>query len=116
MNCKICKNPISVDDRGYYIEEKNKMHGICNACWERMQEEEVYNVNEMSESSKTIFIKIINAVQLISCLIMTIISWNEEETLQGFIYFGVGLVLFAFIKGFTDIIDLLNNINKKINK
>lgn len=115
MNCKICKNPMSSDEKGYYIEEKNKRHGICNACWERIEKEEIDYSNEGTEFTKTMFIKIINAIQLIGCLILAIIAWNEEESLQGFTYLGIGLVLFAFIKGFTDIIDLLDSINNKLD-
>lgn len=110
MNCKICGNPISVDEKGYYVEKNNKRHCICDACWKRDKEE----IIESEESTKTTFIKIINILQLIGFIIIAIINWSNEETLQGFIYIGIGLVMFAFIKGFSDIIDLLSEINSKI--
>lgn len=110
MNCKICGNPISVDEKGYYAEKNNKRHGICDACWKREEEE----IIESEESTKTTFIKIVNILQLIGFIVIAIIDWSNEETLQGFIYIGIGLVIFAFIKGFIDIINLLDNINNKI--
>lgn len=68
------------------------------------------------EFTKTAFIKVINILQIIGFIIMAIIAWNNEETLQGFIYLVIGLVIFAFIKGFSDIIDLLDSINDKLGK
>lgn len=116
MNCKICKNPLLKDDKGLYINKSNKRYGICNACWERMQEdsEEIKETESTIYTTKTTFLKGINAIQLIGFIIMAIVAWNAEEILQGFIYIVIGLVIFAFIKGFTDIIDLLDNINDKI--
>lgn len=111
MNCKICGNPLSVDDKGYYIEQKNKRHGTCDECWKRVKKEEI---EDETSFTKTAFIKVINILQIIGFIIMAIIDWNNEEVLQGFIYVVIGLVIFAFIKGFADIIDLLDNINDKI--
>jgi hypothetical protein len=45
---------------------------------------------------------------------MAIINWSKEDILQGFIFIAVGIVIHAFIKGFINIIDLLDSINKKI--
>lgn len=71
---------------------------------------------ENIEFTKTAFIKVINILQIIGFIIMAIIAWNNEEVLQGFIYVVIGLVIFAFIKGFSDIIDLLDSINDKLDK
>lgn len=119
MNCKVCKNPLSKDDKGLYINKSNKRYGICNACWEKTQEKnekETVETETTINITKTTFIKGINILQLIGFMIMAIVSWNAEETLQGFIYLMIGLVVFAFIKGFADIIDLLDSINDKIDQ
>ena len=118
MNCKVCKNPLLKDDKGLYINKSNKRYGICNACWERMQTENVQKAIETEtpiDITKTTLLKTINFLQLIGFIIMAIISWNAEETLQGFIYLMIGFVTFAFIKGFADIIDLLDSINDKLD-
>ena len=119
MNCKVCKNPLLKDDKGLYINKSNKRYSICNACWERMQDEEDNEESTEIESTiyttKTTFLKGINVLQLIGFIIMAIVAWNAEETLQGFIYLVIGFVIFAFIKGFADIIDLLDSINDKLD-
>lgn len=63
---------------------------------------------------KTIFLRIINAIQIIACIIVAIISFSNEEIINGIIMLIIGFVIFAFIKGFKDIIELLDNINNKL--
>lgn len=69
---------------------------------------------ERENEDKTIFLRIINAVQIIACIIVAIISFSNEEIANGIIMLIVGFVIFAFIKGFKDIIELLDNINNKL--
>lgn len=69
---------------------------------------------ERENEDKTIFLRIINAVQIIACIIVAIISFSNEEIANGIIMLIVGFVIFAFIKGFKDIIELLDSINNKL--
>ena len=69
---------------------------------------------EREDEDKTIFLRIINAVQIIACIIVAIISFSNEEIANGIIMLVVGFVIFAFIKGFKDIIELLDSINSKL--
>lgn len=69
---------------------------------------------ENENEDKTIFLRIINAIQIIACIIIAIISFSNEEIVNGIIMLIVGFVIFAFIKGFKDIIELLDNINNKL--
>ena len=69
---------------------------------------------ERENEDKTIFRRIINAVQIIACIIVAIISFSNEEIANGIIMLIVGFVIFAFIKGFKDIIELLDSINNKL--
>lgn len=69
---------------------------------------------ERENEDKTIFLRIINAVQIIACIIVAIISFTNEEIANGIIMLIVGFVIFAFIKGFKDIIELLDSINNKL--
>ena len=111
MNCKNCKNPLMKNDKGLHVNKDDKRYGICNACLERMEEDdETLSI----DTNKTSFLKIINFLQLIGFIIMAIMCWTTEETIQGFVYLIIGLIIFAFIKGFIDIIDLLTSINDKL--
>ena len=65
-------------------------------------------------NDKTFILKVINVLQIIACLIFAIISFFNEKVIEGIMILIVTFVLFAFINGFTDIIDLLDSINKKI--
>lgn len=69
---------------------------------------------ERENEDKTIFLRIINAVQIIACIILAIISFSNEEIANGVIILILGFVIFAFIKGFKDIIELLDSINSKL--
>lgn len=69
---------------------------------------------EREDEDKTIFLRIINALQIIACIIVAIISFSNEEIANGIIMLIVGFVIFAFIKGFKDIIELLDSINNKL--
>lgn len=68
------------------------------------------------ESSKTTMLKFINFTQIVGWIIIAFVNWGDSNALQGFICLFTGIVLFAFIKGFIDIIDLLDNINNKIKR
>lgn len=64
---------------------------------------------------KTVYLRFINYLQLIGLFIMGMINLSNEQITVGVIYMVVGVVSFFFIKGFSDIIDLLDSINNKIN-
>lgn len=72
-------------------------------------------VKSNANSSKTVLLAIIAILVLISCVGLGIYFFTEENIFTGAVYILSGVISFAFIKGFTDIIDLLDNINKKIN-
>lgn len=71
-------------------------------------------MEEKENSDKTFILKLINVLQIIACLIISILFFYNEKTIQGAITLIITFILFAFINGFTDIIELLDSINKKI--
>lgn len=74
------------------------------------------NITETkSETSRTVLLAIIGILSLLSCIGLGIYFITEENIFTGVIYILAGIISFAFIKGFTDIIDLLDNINKKLD-
>ena len=88
---------------------------ICPKCNTKIDEyEEEQEGQEERSEDKTIFLRIINAIQIISCIIIAIILFSNEEIWNGIIILIVGFVIFAFIKGFKDIIELLDDINNKL--
>lgn len=106
MKCPNCKAEI------------NELTEVCPKCKinldefeEKMKETE----NESNEDySKTSLLSLINFIQIIGFITIAIIHWSSKDILQGFIFLAIGLVIFAFVKGFVDIIDILDSINKKI--
>lgn len=70
-------------------------------------------MNEEKED-KTMLLRVLNAIQILGSLIGAIILWSNEEILMGFIVLAIGIITLAFIKGFQDIIELLDSINNKI--
>lgn len=101
MNCPNCNKNVNE------LEEKCPVCGYILKC--NINEEEI-------NSTKTILLRFINALQLIGCIIAGIVLLKGEATLLGFVTFAGGLITFAFIKGFSDIIDLLDSINDKLDK
>lgn len=98
MICPKCKNEISDFDTK------------CPICGVELHE------NNTENKDKTILLRIINALEIIACIILTIaflIQGNMILALE--ILFG-GIVIFAFIKGFSDIIESLDKISKKLDK
>lgn len=100
-------------------EEVNELDQKCPKCGlifeeyeEEIKSEEEKQTNDAR--SKTLFLNLINILQLIGFVIMMFVQINDEEIMQGVIYLVIGIVLFAFIKGFINIIDLLDEINQKI--
>lgn len=69
---------------------------------------------EEENSDKTFILKLINVLQIIACIIISILFFYNEEAIKGVITLIITFILFAFINGFTDIIELLDSINKKI--
>lgn len=67
-------------------------------------------------ASKTNLLKSINVLQIIGSGIGALVAWSNEKILEGFIIILASIITFAFLKGFYDIIDLLDSINNKINK
>lgn len=104
MKCPKCGNDISELDE------------ICPICKTNLDyyeyEEETKEENEGED--KTIFLRIVNALQIIACVIVAIILFSNEEIVSGIIVLVVGFIIFAFIRGFKDIIELLDNINNKL--
>lgn len=107
MKCPKCNKEVSE------LEEK------CTSCGLNFEEYESQKETEGNENSeyvdKTVFLRFIMGIQIIGCIIGAIVLWSNEETGLGFIVLFGGLIAAAFTKGFTDIIDLLDNINNKLN-
>ena len=95
MKCPICKEPV------------NELDDICPNCKTNFDEYERSNTsNHASYEDRTIAIRFINALQLIV----------GEKIGQGFICISIGIISYFFIRGFADIIDLLDSINDKLDK
>lgn len=108
MKCPKCNKEVSE------LEEKC---AFCGLDFEEYENQQKTEENENSEyGSKTIILKFLTTIQLIGCLICAIILWSNEEIGLGFIALIGGIIASAFIKGFTDIIDLLDEINNKLNQ
>lgn len=106
MRCPKCNIEVSE------LDEK------CTSCglnFEEYESQKEAEENEKKEAGdKTIALRIIMVVQLIGYFIVAMAFWSDEEIGLGFIVLFGGIVLSVFIKGFIDIIDLLDNINNKI--
>lgn len=93
----------------------SELDEICPKCNTKLDEyEEEQERQEEKNEDKTIFLRIINAIQIIACIILAIISFADEEIGNGIVMLIVGFVIFAFIKGFKDMIELLDSINNKL--
>ena len=107
MKCPKCNKEVSE------LEDK------CTSCglnFEEYESQKEAEENEKKEAgNKTIVLRVIMAIQLIGCFIVAMSFWSGEEIALGFIVLFGGIILSAFTKGFIDIIDLLDNINNKIN-
>ena len=105
MKCPICKEPV------------NELDDICPNCKSNFDEYERSNTsNHASYEDRTIAIRFINALQLIGFIIAGIILLVGEKIGQGFICISIGIISYFFIRGFADIIDLLDSINDKLDK
>lgn len=69
--------------------------------------------NEEKED-KTILLRIMNVIQILTCLIFSAFCFINNDIAKGIMILIIGFVLIAFIKGFQDIIELLDNINNKL--
>lgn len=88
---------------------------ICPNCNLNIDEYEENDKEEIEYyESKTKLLKVINVTQLIGFIIYAIINLSNNALLS-FVYVIIGLVVFAFIKGFSNIIDLLDDINNKLD-
>ncbi len=102
-------------------EEVEELEENCPKCkinfddFEKKQKQTSEEDNE-ENASKTNFLKTINVLQIVGCGIGTLVAWSNEKVLEGFILIIISIVAFAFIKGFYDIIDLLDSINDKLDK
>lgn len=106
MKCSNC---------GANISELDEICPKCKINLDEYEEKEQIQEKYMLEKGdKTILLKIINFMQILGCIIGAIILWANEEIGMGFVIFAIGFVSFAFIKGFQDIIELLDNINNKL--
>ena len=105
MKCPICK------------ENVNELDDICPNCKTNFDEYEKNKTsNNASYEDKTLAIRFINALQLIGLIIAGIVSLVGEKIGQGFICILIGIINYFFIRGFADIIDLLDSINDKLDK
>lgn len=99
--------------------EIDELTEVCPKCKINLDEfeesQKKYESESNDESSRTSMLKIVNILQIIGFIIIAITYWSKGEVEQGFIYLAFGLVIFAFIKGFSDVIDLLESINNKVN-
>lgn len=100
MKCPKCQTKVS---------ELDKKCPSCGLDFERFKP-------ESEDITKTRGLAFINVIQLISCIVMAVKSWGEGANFTGFIFLICGIIAFYFIKGFADIIDLLDNINTKLEK
>lgn len=106
MKCPNCNREVS---------ELDEKCPICGLNFEEYENKEKENKKaEFEYGCKTVFIRFINGLQLICCIVMAFINWSDEQGILGFTFLFSGIVLFAFIKGFADIIDLLDSINHKM--
>lgn len=95
----------------------NELEETCPKCKINFDEyEKEHGGNSETDDSKTTLLKFINILQIIVCGIGAIVAWCNEQVLLGFSLIFSSIVVFAFIKGFYDIIDLLDSINDKIDK
>lgn len=76
-----------------------------------MNEEQI---KKEENTDKTFFLRVISALQIIACIIIAIVSFTNEKIVDGVMILIVGFVIFAFINGFKDIIELLDSINNKL--
>lgn len=103
MKCKNC---------GKEVTETNKM---CPSCGTILCDDKTTISNDKTAAeSKTILLGIVGILLLIGCIGLGIYYMSEEETSKGIVYILSGIISFVFIKGFSDMIDLLDSINKKI--
>lgn len=100
MKCPRCQTKVN---------ELDKKCPICGLDFEQFEP-------ESDSATKTKGLVVINVIQLISCIIMAIINLENGESLTALIFFISGIMIFFFIKGFADIIDLLDSINNKLDK
>ena len=77
-----------------------------------MDEEQTKKEDENTD--KTFFLRIVSVLQIIACIIVAIVSFTDEKIVNGVMILIVGFVIFAFINGFKDIIELLDSINNKL--
>lgn len=80
--------------------------------------EENNNKNQINnqEDNKSGIIRLINIVQFVGSIILAMYFATNDEKFYAIISVVVGIVLFAFIQGFANIIDLLDSINNKLDK
>lgn len=103
---------------GEEVEELEQNCPKCKINFEDFEKNQKRLLEEHNEenASKTTFLKTINVLQIVSCGIGTLVAWSNEKVLEGFLLIIISIVVFAFIKGFYDIIDLLDSINDKLDK
>lgn len=110
MICPKCKNKISDFDATCPICGLNLYNEN-----EKKVTKKIISENE-ENADKTILLRIINALEIISCIILSIVFLIQGNMILALeILFG-GIVIFAFIKGFSDIIESLDKISKKLDK
>lgn len=98
----------------------NELEETCPNCkinfdeYEKSQKQ--LSGEETEDGSKTNLLKAINGLQVAGCGIGALVAWANELVLTGFLLIAGSVITFAFLKGFYDIIDLLDSINDKLDK
>lgn len=99
----------------------NELEETCPKCkinfddFEKNQKK-LLGEEETEDNSKTNLLKAINGLQVAGCGIGALVAWANELVLTGFLLIVGSIIAFAFLKGFYDIIDLLDSINDKMDK
>ena len=95
----------------------NELEETCPKCKINFDEyEKEHGGNSKTDDSKTTLLKAINGLQVAGCGIGALVAWANELVLTGFLLIVGSIITFAFLKGFYDIIDLLDSINDKMDK
>lgn len=100
MNCPNCSHKV------IELDEK------CPNCGTDLSQYE--ETNAETKIYSTTLITIINVLQLICFIVIGIVNMANENVFIGFVFWLIGIILYAFINGFASIIKLLNEINNKI--
>lgn len=98
------------------ISELDEECHNCGLIFEEYEKDQKKEKKGMEEETKTKGLLFISVVQLVGSIILALKTLGDEKSFEAGLIFAGGIILFFFIKGFKDIIDLLDSINKKLDK